>query len=119
MDRIFDLYVHEPMQRLVDDRLRPAEQRDALGVARASATLTTAYDFLERSLLNREFSAGPMFTLADCAAAPALHYANLVWPLADAHSQLRAYLPRLEARAAFVRVLEKAPPYAHLFPPAR
>jgi glutathione S-transferase len=119
MDRLFDLYVHEPMQRLVDDRLRPDAARDALGVSRARATLETAYALLERTLKDRAFAAGDAFTIADCAAAPALHYANIVLPFSKEHSRLRAYLDELYERPSFARVLAEAAPYAHLFPAAR
>ena len=40
-DRFYDLYVHEPMQKIVVDRLRPAEKRDAHGVEEAKARLLT------------------------------------------------------------------------------
>lgn len=119
MDRIFDLYVHEPMQRIVDDRLRPDDSRDAFGVSHARATLETAYALLERTMKDRAFAAGDSFTIADCAAAPALHYANLVLPLAKEHSRLHAYLDELHERPSFARVLTEAAPYMHLFPGAR
>jgi glutathione S-transferase len=69
MDRLFDLYVHEPMQRLVDDRIRPEEVRDAYGVSRARATLSTAYDLLERTIHARPYAAGDAFTVSPLRAA--------------------------------------------------
>ena len=59
---------------------------------------------------------GDGFTLADCAAAPALFYADTVAPFGAAHRELTAYLGRLMARPSFARVLEEAEPYFRLFP---
>ena len=115
-DRFFDLYVHEPMQKIVDDRIRPADEKDPLGVARARATLAIAYDVLEPVMGTRPWAAGEPFTMADCAAAPALYYANEVAPLGPAHPAVAAYLARLKARPSFARVLLEAAPYFHMFP---
>jgi len=119
MDRVFDLYVHDPMQRLADDRIRAEDARDPLGAPRARATLATAYAMLERTLQGRPYAAGETFTIADCAAAPALHYANRMVPLGEAHPHVRAYLTRLEARPTFARVLAEAAPFDHMFPKER
>lgn len=113
MDRFFDLHVHEHLQKIVDDRLRPPESKDPLGVSRARERLGIAYGMLEGWLAQRTFAAGAQFTMADCAAGPALYYANKVQPLGPV---TLAYLQRLEARPSFVRVLQEAAPYAHFFP---
>lgn len=118
-DRLFDTYVHGPMQTIVLDKLRPAEQSDALGVAAARAQLEVAYDLIERRLAAQStagWMVGSDFTLADCAAAPALHYANRVAPLGLERSRTAAYLARLEARPSFARVLREAEPYFKMFP---
>jgi glutathione S-transferase len=115
LDRILDLYVHLPMQKVVGDRLRAADARDPQGVAEARATLRTAYGLLERELDGKAWALGEDFTLADCAAAPALWYGNRVAPLAE-HPRLAAYLARLEQRPSFARVLREAQPYLHMFP---
>jgi glutathione S-transferase len=117
-DRFYDIYVHEPMQTIVGDRLRQAGARDAHGVARARALLDVAYGKIERDMADRRWAVGEAFTMADCAAAPALHYANRVHPLGERHPRAVAYLRRLEARPAFARVRAEAAPYDHLFPPA-
>jgi len=115
-DRFFDEYVHEPMQKHVGDKLRPAAERDPYGVAQAHAELEKAYAILEVSLASRTWAAGNDFSLADCAAAPALYYANLVHPLTDAHPHVKAYLARLQQRPSFARVLGEAQPYFAMFP---
>lgn len=115
-DRFYDQYVHEPMQKIVGDRLRPPGQGDPFGVEQARERLRTAYGMIEQAMASRTWAAGEAFTLADCAAAPALHYANRVVPLGDAHKNVLEYLRRLEERPSFARVLREAQPYAHFFP---
>ncbi|WP_420145953.1 glutathione S-transferase family protein [Sphingobium sp.] len=116
MDRLFDNYVMTPMQALVADRLRPEGQRDPYGVAQARDMLGKAYAMLERRMAGRTWAAGDSFTLADCAAAPALFYADRIVPLGDGHPILSAYLKRLEARPSFARVLKDKQPWWHMFP---
>lgn len=115
-DRLFDLYVQEPMQKIVGDRIRPAGAKDPHGVAHARAQLAMAYGLLETELADRTWAAGEAFSLADCAAAPALFYADKVAPLGEAHPNTSAYLDRLLARPSFSRVLEEAQPYFAMFP---
>lgn len=115
-DRFHDHYVQEPMQKIVIDRLRPDGKRDAFGVEQAKAQLRQAYDVLERELANKTWMLGNAFTLADCAAAPALFYASTVVPFAAGDRNLPAYLDRLMARPSFARVLAEAEPYFPNFP---
>jgi len=114
-DRFFDLYVMEPMSKIVDDKIRPENARDARGVAEAHARLDTAYEMAEQFLRESGWAVGSDFGLADCAAAPSLFYADKVHPLAPA-SRCRAYLERLEARPSFARVLREAEPFMSMFP---
>lgn len=115
-DRFYDHYVQEPMQKIVTDRLRPPGKGDTFGVEQAKASLRQAYEVLEPQLSGQPWMMGDAFTLADCAAAPALFYANTVAPFDRAHGKLAAYLDRLMARPSFARVLEEAQPYFALFP---
>lgn len=115
-DRFLDIHVHDQMQKVVGDRIRPEGQRDAYGVEQARATLATAYDVLERELSAGPWALGDAFTMADCAAAPALYYANRVAPFATTHPKLAAYLERLHGRPSFARVFEEAQPYMKNFP---
>lgn len=110
-DRFYDHYLHQPMQKIVLDRLRPQESRDAFGVAEAEAGIREAYAFAERDMQEKRWTVGEGFTLADCAAAPALFYANVAVPLGPEHRNLRTYLARLMRRPSFARVLEEAEPY--------
>ncbi|HWL89141.1 MAG TPA: glutathione S-transferase family protein [Polyangiaceae bacterium] len=115
-DRFYDLYVQEPMQKIVGDRLRPKEQRDAHGVDAARAQLKVAYGMIEEQMKTKTWAAGDTFTMADCAAAPSLFYANLVVPFGDAFPHAGVYLDRLMKRPSFARVVEEAQPYFKLFP---
>jgi glutathione S-transferase len=115
-DRFYDLLVHLPMQKIVTDKIRPAAQNDAFGVEQARATLRTAYGRIERDMASRTWAIGEHFTLADCAAFPALYYANRVQPLGDAHPHVAGYLRRLEQRPSVARVLSEAQPYFAMFP---
>jgi glutathione S-transferase len=115
-DRFHDHYVQEPMQRIVGDRLRPAGRNDPHGVEQAQAQLHQAYAVLERQMDGKTWALGDAFSLADCAAAPALFYADTVAPFGATHTNLAAYLNRLMARPSFARVLEEAEPYFGLFP---
>jgi glutathione S-transferase len=115
-DRFFDFHVHMQMQKIVGDKIRPAGAQDPHGVAAARATLATAYRILDERMATRTWAAGAAFSMADCAAAPALYYADRVQPLGDAHPHLRAYLERLHQRPSFARTFAEAQPYLHMFP---
>lgn len=115
-DRFYDLHVHEPMQKIVGDRLRPAEKRDPFGVEEAKARLDIAYGLIEQEVVNKRWVMGDQFTMADCAAAPSLFYANLVQPFGDTHRGVAAYFDRLKTRPSYARVLTEAAPYLKMFP---
>ena len=115
-DRFFDLYVNVPMQKIVTDRLRPAGKNDPFGVDEAKAMLKTALDLVERDMRGKTWAMGDEFTIADCAAAPALYYADKVMPFADTHKHAAAYLGRSSARPSFARALKEAQPHFAKFP---
>jgi glutathione S-transferase len=116
MDRIFDNYVATPMQKIVLDSLREPTERDPKGVADARATLDTIYPWLDARMAGREWAAGDAFSLADCAAAPALFYADWTHEIGAAFANLRAYRRRLLARPSFARAVDEARPYRRFFP---
>jgi glutathione S-transferase len=116
MDRIFDNYVMTPMQRIVFDFIRPAESRDPLGVAQAREMLDNIYLWLDEKMKDRPWAAGDAFSLADCAAAPALFYADWTHPIDSAFTHLKAYRARLLARPSFARAVDEARPYRAYFP---
>ncbi len=116
MDRFFDNYVMSPMQTLVSDRMRAETERDAKGVADARKILDVAYGWLEARLTPGAWASGSTFSLADCAAAPALFYADWVHPLGDRFPAVRTYRRRLLARPSVARVVEEARPFRKFFP---
>jgi glutathione S-transferase len=115
-DRFYDLHVHEPMQKVVGDRLRPAPNKDPYGVEQAKARLQTAYGMIDREMTTKSWAMGDAFSMADCAAAPSLFYANLVMPFGDTHKNVARYFGRLMERPSFARAVKEAQPYFHMFP---
>ncbi len=115
-DRISDGYVMTPLQKIVGDSLRPEPDRDVYGVAEARTRLEQAYALLDGQLTDT-WLAGPDFTIADCAAAPALHYTWVVhrWDRAE-HPRLTRYVERVMARPSVARVIDEAREYRVLFP---
>lgn len=116
LDRFFDNYVMTPVQKIVGDSLRPEDRRDPHGVAEAHQLLDQSYRWLENVLAERTWACGDRFSLADCAAAPALFYADWAHPIGEAHPRLRAYRQRLLERPSFARAVDEARPYRPLFP---
>lgn len=116
MDRFFDNYVMAPMQKIVGDSIRTEENRDRQGIAEARQMLDTAYRWLEKKMAVREWAASDDFTLADCAAAPSLFYADWAHPIDNSFPNVRAYRRRLLAVPAFARAVDEARPYRPLFP---
>ncbi|HEY3696654.1 glutathione S-transferase family protein [Phenylobacterium sp.] len=116
LDRIFDNYVMTPQGKCVFDALRAPEARDRQGVAEAKAMLETAYRWLDARMQGRTWAAGEAFSLADCAAAPSLFYADWTQEIAPQFADLRAYRARLLARPSFARAVDEARPYRPFFP---
>ncbi|MBS0471805.1 MAG: glutathione S-transferase family protein [Proteobacteria bacterium] len=114
-DRFFDLHIHQHMQKVVGDRLRPADGKDPIGVQQARDQIRLAYGLVE-SDIGAQWVMGDSFTMADCAAAPALFYGNKIAPLASDLPKTAAYLERLKQRPSFARVLKEAEPYFAMFP---
>jgi glutathione S-transferase len=116
LDRIFDNYVMAQMQAIVLDRRRPEADRHAQGVIEARGLLDRIYAWLDERMAGRTWAVGEGFTLADCAAAPALFYADWAHEIPRARANLRAYRARLLARPSVVRAVDEARPYRSYFP---
>jgi glutathione S-transferase len=114
-DRVIDLYIHVPMQKVMTDRLRPEGKNDAFGVEQAKALLQTSYQMLDQEMASRTWVMGDDFTMADCAAAPALFYGNMAVPFGE-HRNVAAYLERLKQRPSVARVIREAEPYFKYVP---
>ena len=116
LDRFFDNYVSTPQQKVVFDRLRAETDRDPCGVRDARAMLDTSYAWLEGHMETRTWAAGEDFSLADCAAAPFLFYADWTHPIDARFVNVHAYRERLLARPSFRRCVEEARPFRSYFP---
>lgn len=114
-DRFFDHYINFPQQRIVGEALG-LEPSAADGRVRWHTMLDKSYAFLDRHMNGREWAAGTQFSLADCAAAPALLYADWTYPIPKTLANVWAYRSRLLARPSYARALDEARPYRHMFP---
>jgi glutathione S-transferase len=115
-DRFFDLYVNVPMQKVVTDRLRPAGKNDSYGVEQATEQLATALEMIDKDMATKQWAMGDSFTMADCAAAPSLFYADMLKPFATTHPNAAGYLARLKQRPSYARALKEAEPYFAMIP---
>jgi glutathione S-transferase len=115
-DRFFDLYVQQPMQRIVANKLRGEAERDPLATSESTAALKMAYEMLERRFDTRAWAIGDAFSLADCAAFPGLFYAGTLVPFAQEYPNAGAYFERLVQRPSVQRVLSEARPYFKFYP---
>ena len=116
LDRVFDNYVMTPMQKIVANQLRPEPDRDPYGVTEARVVLDRIYAWLDERLAGRTWVAGDNFTLADCAAAPSLFYADWAQPIPPTCTNLRACRARLLAHPSVARAVDEARPYRSYFP---
>lgn len=116
LDRVFDARIMDTAQVAVANAIRPAEHRDPYGVEKGLERLRRNYDWLEGELGEYGWAAGERFTLADCAAAPALFYADWIERIGPDRPKLNAYRARLLAHPAVSRAVEQARPFRHYFP---
>ncbi|MEG3176375.1 glutathione S-transferase family protein [Sphingomonas sp. RB3P16] len=116
LDRVFDNHVMNVMTRAVVDAMRPPERRDPDLAASVGTALDQIYGWLDTRLAGRVWAAGDAFTLADCAGAPSLFYADWVHPIADRFAVLKGYRARVLARTSVARCVDEARPYRHYFP---
>ena len=116
LDRFFDNDVMSAMQKPVFEVLKTDGSRKLQVLAEAKTALDRAYAWLEQRLQGRTWAAGDSLSLADCAAAPSLFYADWVHIIADTYPTLRAYRSRLLAWPAFARAVNEARPFRNYFP---
>lgn len=116
LDRFFDNYVMTPQGKFVFDALRPAESRDPHGVEGARRMLDTSYAWLDQRMQGRTWAVGETFTLADCAAAPSLFYADWTHRIPERYANLKGYRGRLLQRPSFARAVDEARRFRHYFP---
>ena len=115
-DRFFDCHVMEHMMKIVGDRMRPDGKHDEYGVDHARTKLQTALGLVDEAMAKKTWAIGETFTMADCAAAPALFYAAKVAPFEATFPGAAGYLDRLTKRPSFARAIREAEPYFHMIP---
>jgi glutathione S-transferase len=115
-DRIFDNHVMTPMQAVVVDAIRGSAGHVPVIVTQAKDALETIYGWLDQQLASRDWATPAGFSLADCAAAPSLFYADWVHEISPEYATLRAYRARLLARPSVARCVEDARPFRSYFP---
>lgn len=116
LDRFFDNYVMTPQGKFTFDALRPAEDRDPYGVEEARRMLETSYAWLDQRMQGRTWVVGDGFSMADCAAAPSLFYADWTHRIPEQYGHLHAYRARLLKRPSFARAVNEARRFRHYFP---
>lgn len=109
----FDAYVAEPMQRVVAEALRPRDLQDPRRAEEAKARLDQSYRWFARRI-GGGWGNGRAFSITDCAAAPALFYADWVHPIPP--GPLKVYRARLLQHPSVARVVDEARPYRSFFP---
>ena len=112
-DRFYDLHVHNNMQQIVADKLRPADGHDPIGLKEAKERLGVALGIAEEQMATRKWACGDVFSMADCAAGPPLFFINKMMPLSK---HLKNYLERLTQRPSYARALREAEPFMQYFP---
>ncbi len=116
LDRFFDLHVMDPVQQAVAGALTGDAAKREDGVLLARERLERAYAWLEGELAGRTWVAGEAFSLADCAAAPSLFYADWTHPIGADYPAVTSYRARLLARPSFARAVDEARRFRHYFP---
>ena len=116
LDRFFDIHIMDAAQHAVNGALTGDETKKAEGLATSVQKLDRSYPWIDAQLAGRTWAAGEDFTLADCAAAPSLFYADWIHPIPEQCATLRAYRARLLARPSFARAVDDARYFRHYFP---
>jgi len=110
---VFDSYIAGPMQKIVAEAMRPSDQQDPRRVEESRTGLDKAYAWLSERI-GTGWANGASFSIADCAAAPALFYAD--WVHAIPEGPLKDYRRRLLRHPSVARVVDEARPYRPFFP---
>ena len=78
--------------------------------------LDTAYAMIDGQVDGKTWATGEAFTIADCAAAPALFFGSIVHPFDRGQRNLDGYFERLLDRPSMQRTLQEARPFFSMFP---
>ncbi|MEM7468369.1 MAG: glutathione S-transferase family protein [Pseudomonadota bacterium] len=109
MDRMNDLYLNDPIATLLFESWKPADQRDQDKIAAAEANISIIYQYMNKNLEGKDWLVNE-FSMADCAAAAPLYYAQQVFPFEN-YKEIERYWRNLVARESVANVFEQARPY--------
>jgi glutathione S-transferase len=116
LDRVFDNYVMNVMQIVVDEHIRNPGQPDEIRCREARDRLGRTYAWLEGWL--EYYPQMDHVSLIECAAAPSLFYADWVHGIDEAQfPRLKAWRAHLLALPPVARCVDDARPYRGFFPP--
>ncbi len=113
-DRMFDLYLNDSVSTLLFQGMKPDPERDQERIDTSKFRIETMYGFMEQEFGNQPYANGEEFSMADCAAMPALFYAQRTAPF-DAYENISAYWNRLASRPSIRRVISEAEPHVRAF----
>ena len=114
MDRVFDNYVMGPMQEVVAAYIRRPDSPEPDVLARSRDQLDRSYAWLDKWLDGHPY--GESVSLVECAAAPALFYADWVHPIPSSFTRLLRFRAHLLALPAMARCVDDARPFRSYFP---
>jgi glutathione S-transferase len=113
-DRMFDLYLNDSVSTLLFQSMKPESERDQERIDTSKFRIETMYGFMEQELGEQSYANGEEFSMSDCAATPALFYAQRAAPF-DGYENISAYWDRLAARPSIQRVISEAEPHVTAF----
>lgn len=108
-DRMFDLYLNDNVVTLLFQNMKPENERDKEKIERARFQIKNMYESMDKDFADQPFANGAEFTMSDCAAAPALFYAQQNAPF-DQYRNICTYWDRLSSRPSVRRTQEEAAP---------
>jgi glutathione S-transferase len=74
----------------------------------------TSFAMIDQEMAEKSWAMDELFSMADCAAAPALGYCRMIYPFTR-FKNVAGYMNRLAERPSFQRVLKEAEPYLKTF----
>ena len=108
-DRMMDFYLNNPITTLFFESRKTKAEQDPDLIDKSHETINIMFDYLDDELADRTWTMGDDFTMADCAAAAPLFYAQQLHPF-DEKPNLDAYARRLFERPSYQKVLAEALP---------
>ena len=113
-DRMFDLYLNDTVVTLLFQSMKPEDQKDQARIDTAKFRIDTMYSFMEQEFGQQPYANGDKFTMSDCAAAPALFYAEMLAPFGE-YENISAYWGRLKERKSVQKTHTDAKPIVEEF----